>query len=130
MPVSGAAGRLRVAVIGHGWWGRVHLEAYRRNPPTTLVAVCGRDPGRAADAAAAYGAHPYTDMSRMLEAEHPDLVSVVLPDAAHLGPTLRVLEAGIACFAEKPLARDIEEAETLLTAARRREVRGALRYQL
>ena len=117
-----------MAVIGHGWWGRVHLEAYRRNPLTTLVAVCGRDPGRAADAAAAYGAVPYTDVARMLEAERPDLVSVVLPDAAHLGPTLRVLEAGIACFAEKPLAMDPGEAETLLAAARRREVRFGINF--
>ena len=128
MPVSAPVDSLRVGVIGYGWWGKVHLEAYRRNPHTRIVALCGRDPERAAQAAAAYGAQPYTDVGRMLERERPDLVSVILPDAAHFGPTLQVLEAGVACFAEKPIAMDLAEAEALLAAARRRNTRFGINF--
>jgi myo-inositol 2-dehydrogenase/D-chiro-inositol 1-dehydrogenase len=126
--LSGPAESLRAAVIGYGWWGRVHLEAYRRNPHTSLVAVCGRDPDRAAQAAAIYGAAPYTDVAQMLESARPDLVSVVLPDAAHLGPTLQVLQSGVACFAEKPLTMDLGEADTLLAAARRHGTRFGINF--
>jgi hypothetical protein len=33
---------LRVGVLGTGNWGRVHIEAYWRNPETELVAICGQ----------------------------------------------------------------------------------------
>jgi hypothetical protein len=45
---------LRVAVIGYGRWGVVHLDAYSRNPRTELVAVCGRDTARAHSAGASH----------------------------------------------------------------------------
>lgn len=120
--------RLRVGVIGYGGWGRVHLAAYRDDPRTEVVALCGRDPERAAAAAARYGGRPYTDVDRMLEEARPDLVSVVLPDEGHLGPTLQVLEAGVACFAEKPLAMDRGEALRLLEAARRSGARFGINF--
>jgi predicted dehydrogenase len=119
---------LRVAVIGYGRWGRVHLEAYRANPLADLVAVCGRDPKRVAETAAWYGARPYTDIGRMLDEARPDLVSIILPDAWHFGPTLQVLEAGVSCFAEKPLSMDLEEAERLLAAAHRGNVRFGINF--
>ncbi len=120
--------RLRVAVIGYGAWGRVHLEAYRRNPKTNLVAICGRDATRVARAGQAYGTRGYTDIARMLDEVRPDLVSVVLPDEAHFGPTLQVLAAGVHCFAEKPLAMTREDAAHLLAAARRGNVRFGINF--
>jgi predicted dehydrogenase len=64
----------------------------------------------------------------MLAQARPDLVSVVLPDAAHFRPTLQVLEAGVHCFAEKPLALDRREALDLLAAARRSGVRFGINF--
>jgi predicted dehydrogenase len=119
---------LRVAVVGYGWWGKVHLEAYRNNPLTNLIAVCGRDPQRAAQTAAAYGARPYTNLGQMLEEARPDLVSVILPDAEHFRPTLQVLEASISCFAEKPLAMKLDEAEQLVATARRTGARFGINF--
>jgi predicted dehydrogenase len=115
-------------VIGYGRWGQSHLEAYRHNPHTELVAVCGRDPARAGAAARRYGAQPYTNVDEMLAEAKPDLVSVILPDEAHFDATLRVLEAGVHCFAEKPLALDRQEALALLAAAWRRGVRFGINF--
>lgn len=107
---------LRVGVVGHGRWGRVHLDAFARHANTELVAVCGRDRGRTAASAAAYGAIPFTDLDSFL-ACGLDLVSVVLPDAYHFHPTMRILQAHIPCFAEKPLAMVRDEARELLRLA-------------
>jgi len=126
-PAQGSTA-LRVAVIGYGSWGKVHLEAYRANPLTELVAICGRDLDRVVQTARFYGARPYTDLSRMLDEEKPDLVSVILPDARHFEPTLQVLEAGVSCFAEKPLAMDLDEARKLRETARRRGVRFGINF--
>jgi predicted dehydrogenase len=119
---------LRIAIIGYGWWGKVHLEAYRHNALTELVAVCGRDPQRVAETAARYGARPFTDVGRMLREERPDIVSIILPDAEHFAPTLQVLEAGVSCFAEKPLALNLEEADRLLAAAARHGARFGINF--
>src|SRR5947209_9633841 len=107
---------LRAGVIGYGHWGRVHLEAYSRNPRTALVAVCGRDDERTRAAAARYGAAPYTDIDAFL-VSGLDLVSVILPDAHHFAPTAEVLRAGVPCLAEKPLTMVRAEAEELLRLA-------------
>ncbi|MDB5076149.1 MAG: oxidoreductase domain protein [Chloroflexi bacterium] len=128
MTVLPTNAQLRVAVIGYGGWGKVHLEAYRSNPLTQLAALCGRDPERVAKTATCYSAHPYTNIGQMLEAERPDLVSVILPDAKHFEPTLQVLEAGIPCFAEKPLTMDLGEAERLLAVAKQRGVRFGINF--
>lgn len=119
---------LRVAVIGYGSWGRVHLDAYRRNPSTDLVAICGRHRERVESVGASYGARAYTEIGRMLDEVRPDLVSVILPDEAHLAPTLQVLNAGIHCFAEKPLAMTLNDADQLMEAARRSGVRFGINF--
>jgi predicted dehydrogenase len=64
----------------------------------------------------------------MLEEARPDLVSVILPDAEHFGPTYQVLEAGISCFAEKPLAMRLDEAEQLVATARRTGTRFGINF--
>ncbi|GAA3198556.1 Gfo/Idh/MocA family protein [Dactylosporangium siamense] len=106
---------LRVAVVGTGdWWGRQHAELFAGRPDTTLVAVVGRDPGRTAARAAAYGAMPYVDLDVMLERHRPDLVSVCLPNEAHFEPTLRLIRAGVPLLLEKPLVFSLAEADALM----------------
>ncbi len=64
----------------------------------------------------------------MLDEVSPDLVSIILPDAAHVGPTLQVLNAGMHVLAEKPLAMDRVDAERLLEAARRNGARFGINF--
>ncbi|MEP6482444.1 MAG: Gfo/Idh/MocA family oxidoreductase [Rhodoglobus sp.] len=111
------AASLRVAVVGTGGWGAEHTRIFSRRADTELVAVVGRDPQKTADRAAAYGSRPYTDIAQMLEAEHPDLVTVCLPNEGHFAPTLQLLQAGVPLLVEKPLVFDLDEADRLLDAA-------------
>jgi predicted dehydrogenase len=72
---------LRVGVLGTGNWGRVHIEAYWRNPDTQLVAICGQsNHERVERMAAQYGAKGYLYFGEMLEKEKLDLVSVTTPE--------------------------------------------------
>ncbi len=111
--------RLRAAVVGVGYWGQVHVEAYWRNPETVLVAVCGQtNRARAEQTASQFDARPYLDIAEMLEREKPDIVSVITPDHLHFEPYLQVLQSGVHCLLEKPLAMDLAEARTLVDAAK------------
>lgn len=110
--------RLRVAVVGPGGWGQQHSRIFSGRADTELCAIVGRDAGRTASYAAQTGATAYTDIDEMLRVEHPDLVTVALPNEAHFEPTLRLLRSGVSVLVEKPLVFDLGEADVLLDAAR------------
>ncbi|MBC7291672.1 MAG: Gfo/Idh/MocA family oxidoreductase [Actinotalea sp.] len=113
---------LRVAVVGAGGWGEQHARVFTDRTDTELVAVVGRDPGRTAARAEAYGTTPYTDLDAMVATARPDLVTVSLPNEAHFAPTLQLLRHGVPLLVEKPLVFDLDEADTLLAEAERRGV--------
>lgn len=108
---------LRVAVVGAGGWGAQHARIMAERVDTELVAVVGRDAERTSARAASYGARGYTSIAKMLEAEHPDLVTVSLPNEEHFAPTRELLRAGVPLLVEKPLVFDLAEADALLDAA-------------
>ena len=109
--------KLRVAVIGTGGWARQHARIFSRRPDTELVAIVGRDEARTAARASEYGTAAYTDIEGMLAAEHPDLVTVCLPNEHHFGPTLQVIQAGVPLLAEKPLVFELDQANRLIREA-------------
>ncbi len=114
---------LRVAVLGTGNWGRVHIEAYWRNPDTDLVAICGQSNQERVDRMAAqYGATGYLDFGEMLEKEKPNLVSIITPDDKHYQPYKQALGAKVNCLLEKPLAMDVNEGRELVALARHQGV--------
>ena len=119
---------IRVAVVGAGGWGEQHARVFSDRADTELVAVLGRTAEKTAARAARYGATAYTDLDRMLRAEHPDLVAVCLPNEQHFATTLRLIEAGVPLLVEKPLVFDLDEADALLAAAAQRDLFFALNF--
>lgn len=112
----------RVAIVGAGAWGQQHTRVFSSRSDVEVVAVVGRTPERALARAAEIGTRAYTDITKMLDAEHPDLVSVCLPNQAHFAPTLQLIRAGVALLVEKPLVFDLIEADTLLREAEARHL--------
>lgn len=118
---------MRVGIVGCGFMGRQHAQAYRvvagrlqaERPDAvpTLVAVCDADPTRADAVAAESGAVPYTDLDAMLANERLDLVDVVTPDFAHRAPAITALTAGCHVFVEKPIAQTTADATAMIQAA-------------
>ncbi len=120
---------IRVAVIGTGeWWGLQHADLFATRRDTTLAAIVGRNPARAAARAAAYGVPSYVDIDEMLDRERPDLVSLCLPNEGHFEPTLRVIRAGVPLLVEKPLVFSLDEADVLLAEAQQRDLFFAINF--
>jgi predicted dehydrogenase len=119
---------VRVAVVGTGGWGEQHARIFSRRPDTELVAVVGRDAGRASKRAAAYGTTAFTDIAEMLSAAEPDLVTVCLPNEGHFEPTLQLLRAGVPLLVEKPLVFDLGDADELLAEAAQRDLFFAINF--
>ena len=121
---------VRVGILGTSWWiARMHLPALASHPGARLVAVAGRDAGRAgalAERAAAATGHPpraYTSWQAMLADGALDAVIVATPDDLHAAMTCAALDAGAHVCCEKPLARTAADARAMWDAA---EARGLL----
>jgi predicted dehydrogenase len=109
--------RLRVAVVGVGHLGRYHARIYREHPGAELVAVVDADAARAEELARELGCDALTsaaDLPRDLDA-----VSVAVPTVHHASVAVPLLERGLPCLIEKPLASSLADADRILAAASR-----------
>lgn len=110
------AGTLRCAVVGVGRMGRHHARKYATMDGCSLVAVVDEDEDRRGVLADEFGCASLVDPAELL-AVGVDAVSVAVPTTAHLRCAAPLLEAGIACLIEKPLANDVAEARELARLA-------------
>ncbi|MEM6458692.1 MAG: Gfo/Idh/MocA family oxidoreductase [Planctomycetota bacterium] len=106
--------RFKAAVVGAGRMGRHHARTYAAMPNVELVAVVDRDADRAEDAVEEYGGVALADVGALLE-RFPDLtgVTVSVPTEFHVAAATPLLERGVACLIEKPLAPTLADAVAL-----------------
>jgi predicted dehydrogenase len=107
---------LRVAVIGVGYLGRHHARILSTLPGAELVAVVDTNRARAESIAAAHATRPFTDHREVIG--QVDAVSIAVPTELHHDIAVGFLSAGIPVLVEKPMARSLAEAETMIAAAR------------
>ncbi len=108
---------LRVAVIGVGHLGRHHARILGSLEGATLVGVVDAKRDRAREIAAACGSVAVENASDLIG--QVDAVSIAVPTESHLAVALPFLERGIPVLVEKPLARDVAEADAMIEAAAR-----------
>ena len=111
------SGKLRVAVVGLGEFGRNHVRAYRERNGVELFGVYDHSPERAAAVAKEVQAPALANLEELHG--HADAVSVAVPTAAHAEVGCQLLEMGLDVLVEKPMAVDLAEADALLAAARK-----------
>ena len=107
---------MRVGVIGAGFIGAIHLDAYASMPVVEVVGVADARPEIAAAGAAVTGARAYSSYEELVAAEDIEVVDVCLPTAYHRELALRAARAGKHVILEKPIARTLEDAEAILEA--------------
>lgn len=112
-----ASSPLRVAVVGVGHLGRIHAKIYAENPRAELVGVVDSDVARAREVGADLGCPAYGELSML--PDELDAVSIVVPTVHHANVAEPLLERGIPCLVEKPLAADLADADRILRAAER-----------
>ncbi|MFD0518591.1 Gfo/Idh/MocA family protein [Paractinoplanes durhamensis] len=121
---------LGVAVVGFGWMGRVHTQAYARvphhfpaAPATRLVAVADDVPGRAEAAAGQFGFGSWSLDWRALVADPAvQAVSITVPNFLHRAVGGAFLAAGKHVWIEKPVGLAASDAQALSDARSAAEV--------
>lgn len=123
--------RIRTAVIGTGFMGRVHLEALRRVENVDVVEVAATSLEKAKAAGAGYNILNVTgDWKDVINDPSIDAVHVATPNASHHMIAKAALEAGKHVLCEKPLAMSVAEAQELTDLAAAKKLRGGLCHNL
>lgn len=111
--------RLRVGLLGCGFWGRNHARVYSELPTAELVAVCDIEPSRAQSAAEKYGSEWLTDHEKLLARPDIDAVSICTPTTTHAAVAMEAARRAKHALVEKPICATVEEARLLLEEASR-----------
>jgi predicted dehydrogenase len=123
--------KLKTAVIGTGFVGRVHVEALRRLGDVELAAIADQSEELAAKFARQLGVDAaYGDYRRLLADPSIHAVHICVPNALHYEIARAALESGKSVLCEKPLAASVEEARQLCDLAGRAKVVHATSYNL
>jgi len=115
---------LRIGLIGYGFMGKAHSNAYRRVPnffnldyTPVLKAVCGRDKEKAEAFAKQWGYESVeTDWRKVIDRKDIDAVDICTPNNTHKEIALAAAKAGKMILCEKPLARNAEEGREMVKA--------------
>jgi predicted dehydrogenase len=123
--------QLTAGILGAGQMGRRHGTNLMKLG-AQVVAVCDRDPARAAELAAALSpeTRSFDDFARMLDAVEMDILYLCLPPFAHEGQLEAAAAKGIHLFVEKPIAIDTRQAAKMVEAVRKAGVISQVGYHM
>lgn len=115
---------LNVGIIGYGFMGRTHSNAYRRvsnffDVPykPVLKTICGLEEKEAKAFADRWGFESYvTDWRKVMDDKSIDIVDICVPNNYHAELAMAAAQAGKMIICEKPLARTGAEAEPMVQA--------------
>ncbi|MGE4618439.1 MAG: Gfo/Idh/MocA family oxidoreductase [Planctomycetota bacterium] len=124
--------QIRIGIIGFGFMGRTHLEAYRRAAATGLPCVVKKifsfdDPTVSTGGNVDTGAADRLDLEaaaitasdsveELLASKEIDLVSICTPTDTHVDLAIQALKAGKHVLLEKPVALSCNEVQRLIEA--------------
>jgi len=109
----------RVAVVGYGFMGQMHCNAYAALPNAELAAVVDPVTEKQEKARADHGVATVSQLKSVLDDTSIGLVDICLPTYMHQEATVAALAAGKHVLCEKPMARSPEEARAMIDAAER-----------
>jgi myo-inositol 2-dehydrogenase / D-chiro-inositol 1-dehydrogenase len=117
--------RTKIAILGAGFISEIHLESYHRFiPEAEVVAVYARNPQKAKEFAAKHEiAKSYADVDTLIKESDCEIVDICLPNFLHADACIRAAKAGKHIIIEKPLAVTLEEADAMIDACRKANVK-------
>ena len=127
---------LNIGMVGYGFMGRTHSNAFRQAPKffdvpyePVLKAVCGRNRARAEVFAQNWGFESVeTDWRKLVERKDIDLIDIASPNDTHAEIAIAASEAGKAVLCEKPLGRSAGESKRIVEAAEKAGVPNMVWY--
>ncbi|MDJ1506872.1 Gfo/Idh/MocA family oxidoreductase [Xanthocytophaga agilis] len=119
--------KLRVGLIGTGWYGKSDLFRLIQVAPVEVVGLCDVDKHLLTEAATMVSQRQqskktpaqYGDYRKLLSEQKPEIVLVGTPDHWHALQAIDAMKAGAHVYVQKPISVDVLEGEAMVAAARK-----------
>lgn len=117
--------KTKVAILGAGFISEIHYECYHRFiPEAEVVAVYTRNAEKAKAFAEKHNIPAwYDNIDTLLQQSGCEVVDICLPNFLHHSATLKAAATGKHIIIEKPLAVTLEEADEMIAACKRANVK-------
>jgi len=123
--------KIKTAIIGTGFMGKVHAENVRRLGNVEIVAVAGTSDDKAREFGQSIGVERTTgDYRTLLNDPEIDAVHVLTPNALHYPMCKAAIAAGKHVLCEKPFTMTSAEAKELVDLAARAKIVNAIQHNL
>src|SRR5213080_1196590 len=128
--------QLRVGMIGYGFMGRAHSNAYKQvgqffpsQHEVVLKAACARDADKIKAFAEQWGYESTeTDWKKLVERKDIDVIDICTPNNMHKEIALAAAAAGKMILCEKPLAMNTAEGKVMVEAVEKAKVPNMVWY--
>jgi predicted dehydrogenase len=111
--------RIKIGVVGCGYWGPNLIRNFASCPQTEMVAACDANPARLEAVGASFSHVRQVGSVDELLALRLDAVAIATPVSTHYSLAAQCLNAGLHVLVEKPLAASVSEARELNELAAR-----------
>ncbi len=123
--------KLKTAVFGTGFMGRVHTEGIRRLGNVEVAGIAASNAEKARKFGEEVGVERTTgDYRELLKDPSIDAVHVCTPNVLHFPMAKAAMEAGKHVLCEKPLATSVAEAQQLVTLAKEKNLANCTFHNL
>lgn len=120
---------MRVGFIGAGWAATEHARSLQVIGGADVAGIVDLDARRASEFAAWTGAPVFASPEDLIQAGALDAVVIATPPGSRRDSAVAALEAGVAVFLEKPIARTFADAIAIVRARERSGAVCAVGYQ-
>lgn len=128
--------KLRIGLIGYGFMGRAHSNAYRKvgnffdlEHECVLQAACARDEDKIKAFARQWGYQSIeTDWRKLIARKDIDAVDICVPNNLHADIAITAAKAGKMILCEKPLAMNGKEGKRMVAAVEKARVPNIVWY--
>ena len=111
---------MKIAVLGAGHLGRIHLDIIKRISEYDLVGFYDPDPHLSSKISKELSVRSFESMSSLIDAT--DIVDIVTPTLSHFECAKQAILNNKHVFIEKPVTNTLAEADELLVLAERSDV--------
>ncbi|WP_193065490.1 Gfo/Idh/MocA family protein [Oceanobacillus oncorhynchi] len=127
---------VRIGMIGYQFMGKAHSHAYRDLPfyfdnplEPEMKVISGRNEDAVKAAQQKFGWESYElDWRNVIERDDIDVIDIVTPNHTHAEIAIAAAESGKHIITEKPLALTVEEAERMLAAVQKNNVKHMISH--
>jgi myo-inositol 2-dehydrogenase/D-chiro-inositol 1-dehydrogenase len=127
---------LKIGLVGCGFMGRTHSNAFHQAPhffnlpyQPILHAVCARNPDTVQAFAKRWNYASFeTDWRKLVSRPDIDVIDIATPNDTHAEIAIAAAQAGKMVMCEKPLGRTATEAEQMVAAVEKAQVRNMVWY--